>query len=134
MPGTKQRHNNSLGRQVTTFCALFGRVKLFGLQPALCPTLVWPVARFPAAPTDREFRHEMKYVIWTLIALLAVAHQDFWFWNDATLVFGFMPITLLYHAGISLAAGMLWFLAVRFCWPTNVDMVGDSEVSEERPT
>lgn len=60
----------------------------------------------------------MRYVVWGLIALLIVAHQDIWFWDDTTLVFGFMPITLLYHAGISLAAGFAWWLATIFCWPS----------------
>ena len=41
-----------------------------------------------------------------LVVLLLVLHQDNWLWNDGTLVFGFMPIGLLYHAGISMAASV----------------------------
>ena len=63
----------------------------------------------------------MKYVVWGLILLLVVLHQDVWFWDDATLVFGFMPITLLYHAMISLAAGCTWWLATKYAWPADLE-------------
>ncbi len=42
----------------------------------------------------------MKRVTIGLLVLLAVLHQDFWWWDDGhTLVFGFMPVGLAYHAG-----------------------------------
>lgn len=69
----------------------------------------------------------MKYAVWGLVALLVVLHQDLWFWDDATLVAGFMPITLLYHACISVAAGCTWFLAVKFAWPDDLDADSDEE-------
>ena len=63
----------------------------------------------------------MKYVVWGLVVLLIILHQDVWLWENGTLVGGFMPITLLYHACISLAAGFTWFLATKFAWPTVMD-------------
>ena len=63
----------------------------------------------------------MKYFVWMLVLLLVVFHQDYWQWNDTTLVFGFLPFTLLYHAGISIAAAVVWVLAVKFCWPAGLD-------------
>ena len=69
-------------------------------------------------------RSVMKYVVWGLVVLLVILHQDVWLWDNDTLVGGFMPITLLYHAGISLGAGMIWFLATKYAWPL---------VSEELP-
>ncbi|MCA8999007.1 MAG: DUF3311 domain-containing protein [Planctomycetaceae bacterium] len=63
----------------------------------------------------------MHYVVWGLVVLLIVIHQDFWFWDKTTLVFGFMPIGLLYHFGISLAAAFTWFLATMFCWPADLE-------------
>jgi hypothetical protein len=60
----------------------------------------------------------MKYVIWLMVLALIVAHQDLWYWEDPTLVFGFIPIGLFYHACISLAAGFTWWLACVFAWPT----------------
>ncbi len=66
----------------------------------------------------------MKKIIYGLIILLAVLHHDWWWWDDSdTLVFGFVPIGLAYHAGISLAAGFLWTLVVIYCWPTELDDV-----------
>ena len=62
----------------------------------------------------------MKYLVWCLVALLVVLHQDFWQWDDARLVFGFLPYTLAYHAGISVVAAVVWALAIRFCWPDDL--------------
>lgn len=76
----------------------------------------------------------MKAVVWGLVLLLVVIHQDIWFWNDDRLVFGFMPITLAYHAGISIAASIVWFLAIQFAWPEGLDEeVPGAAVPEEPP-
>lgn len=65
----------------------------------------------------------MRGLVYGLIILLAVLHQDFWWWDDSdTLVFGFVPVGLAYHAVLSLAAALLWALAVKFCWPADVDV------------
>lgn len=61
------------------------------------------------------------HIIWILVAALFVLHQDFWFWSDRTLVFGFMPVGLLYHAGFSVAAAMVWLGAVKFAWPSTIE-------------
>ena len=77
----------------------------------------------------------MKWFVWILVAALAVLHQDFWYWNDGTLVFGFMPIGLFYHAMFSLAAAGVWALAVIFAWPTHIEQWADEleEKSEPEP-
>lgn len=62
-------------------------------------------------------RSPMFFVVWGLVLLLVILHQDNWFWDNGTLVFGFMPVALLYHACISIGAGITWFLATRFAWP-----------------
>lgn len=64
----------------------------------------------------------MKLFFIVLIALLLIFHQDNWYWTDSTLVGGFMPIGLLYHAGISLAAAFVWFLATIFLWPKEIEL------------
>jgi len=75
----------------------------------------------------------MKILIFTLIVLLAAAHQDFWWWGDhQTLVLGFMPVGLAYHAGISLAAAILWALAVKYCWPEGLPDASDGTSTEDR--
>ncbi len=65
----------------------------------------------------------MRRLVYGSIILLALLHQDFWWWDDSdTLVFGFVPVGLAYHAILSLAAALLWALAVKFCWPADVDV------------
>ena len=63
-----------------------------------------------------------KRVVYGLIVLLAILHQDFWHWNRIhPLVFDFVPIGHAYQAGVSIAAAILWACAVHFCWPKDVD-------------
>jgi len=61
----------------------------------------------------------MRKVVWGLVLLLIVLHQDVWFWTDERLVFGFLPIGLAWHMGISIAAGVTWYLATLYCWPVD---------------
>ncbi|MEM8866309.1 MAG: DUF3311 domain-containing protein [Planctomycetota bacterium] len=72
----------------------------------------------------------MKKLVWALVLLLVILHQDIWFWTDDTLVFGFMPVGLFYHACISVAASVTWFLATRHCWPNAVETDQPSEATE----
>lgn len=51
--------------------------------------------------------------------VLLVLHHDLWFWNNPTLVLGFLPIGLAYHAMYSIAAAVLWAVAVRIAWPSH---------------
>ena len=68
-----------------------------------------------------ENRPAMKIFVWLLVVVLVLLHQDYWQWNDTVLLTGFLPRSLAYHAGISLAAAFVWALAVKFCWPHEVD-------------
>ncbi len=64
----------------------------------------------------------MKRFVYGLIVLLAILHQDFWWWDRIDpLVLGFIPIGLAYHAGVSIAAAVLWALAVKYCWPQGLE-------------
>ena len=63
----------------------------------------------------------VKFLVVALILLLAILHQDFWWWDSKELVFGFMPIGLAWHTGLSLAAGIVGWIAVLFCWPKTLD-------------
>lgn len=76
----------------------------------------------------------MRYVIWLLVLILVIIHQDFWNWNNGSLIFGFMPIGLFYHMCLSIAAGALWFLACHFAWPTDVDDHVADNVSQTEET
>jgi len=63
----------------------------------------------------------MRKIIYGAVILLAALHHDFWFWNDPTLVAGIMPIGLAYHLMFSVVSGLVWALAVVYCWPTGVE-------------
>lgn len=63
----------------------------------------------------------MKPLVWGLVVALGILHYDFWYWGDRTLVFGFLPIGLAYHATFSVAAGVTWALVVRYAWPTRLE-------------
>ena len=62
---------------------------------------------------------------WALVALLAVLHYDFWNWDDRSVVFGFLPVGLLFQALISLGAAVAWALVVRCAWPSHVEEWAD---------
>ena len=75
----------------------------------------------------------MKYLVGSLVVLLVVLQQDYWQWDDASLVCGFLPYSLAYHVGISLGAAVVWCLAVQFCWPRDLDAAPDeTTASPER--
>ncbi|MEE2641082.1 MAG: DUF3311 domain-containing protein [Planctomycetota bacterium] len=69
----------------------------------------------------------MKNVVWGLVILLIILHQDYWYWYSDRQVFGFMPIGLFYHAMISVGAGITWYLATVFAWPEGLDNVQPEE-------
>lgn len=54
-----------------------------------------------------------------LIGLLFFLHQDCWLWDADDLIAGFLPIGLAYHAAFSVAAGLVWALAVKTIWPAK---------------
>ncbi len=56
---------------------------------------------------------------------LYLLHQDFWFWDQARLVLGFLPVGLAYHGAYCIAvAGLMWALTT-FAWPEHLDAVSD---------
>jgi hypothetical protein len=76
----------------------------------------------------------MKYVIWLLVAALLIAHQDSWYWTDDTLVYGFLPIGLFYHACLSVAASVVWLIACTIAWPKELDGIDGNDDSETTQT
>ena len=65
----------------------------------------------------------MKWLLTAAIVALYILHQDFWLWEDKTLVLGVLPIGLAYHAGFSLAAAALMALLVKYAWPAQLENV-----------
>ncbi len=63
----------------------------------------------------------MNRVVWGLVIALGILHYDFWWWDDRTILFGFLPVGLAFHAAFSLACGATWWLAVKYAWPDHVE-------------
>lgn len=62
-----------------------------------------------------------RKLVWLAVGLLFILHQDFWWWDNPSLVFGFLPIGLAYHLVFSVAAGCTWFAMIKFAWPSHVE-------------
>ncbi len=60
-------------------------------------------------------------IIFLIFLALAVLHQDFWNWDNANLVFGFMPVGLFYHACYSLVAALFWGTVMTVAWPSHLE-------------
>ncbi len=65
--------------------------------------------------------NQKRKLVWGLVLVLGVVHYDYWYWTDTTLVFGFMPTGLFFHAMISIAAGLTWALVVKHAWPDHLE-------------
>ncbi len=85
---------------------------------ATAPILPTP----PSIPMPMPTRYRRNQTImWILFAALVILHHDWWFWNDPTLLFKFLPIGLGYQIAISLAASVLWAWAAFNAWPDHYD-------------
>ena len=60
-------------------------------------------------------------VFLVVFVFLAILHQDFWNWDNASLVFGFMPMGLAYHALYTLVATAFWVVVIMVAWPTKLE-------------
>lgn len=76
------------------------------------------VSSAPMAPPTSRLPARLA---WGFILLLLVLRHDVWLWNDRTLVFGFLPIGLLWQAMISLGAGLGWYLVSQYAWPDRIE-------------
>ncbi|TWT75188.1 DUF3311 domain-containing protein [Allorhodopirellula solitaria] len=81
------------------------------------PAAVAPLSSSPAQTSRRG-----PWIIAALVILLLILHQDNWFWTDGTLVFGFLPIGLFWHACISIGASLTWFLSTKIAWPIDPEL------------
>lgn len=68
----------------------------------------------------------MKKIIYGLVIALAVLHQDFWWWDNKSLVLGFIPLGLFYHSVFSCVAALVWYGATKFAWPREIEAWAES--------
>jgi hypothetical protein len=78
-------------------------------------------------PTNNK---SASMILLVVVIVMAVLHQDFWAWDNESLVLGFMPVGLFYHAMYSLAAAGLWCLAIKFAWPHALEQMAEGEEGE----
>ena len=62
-----------------------------------------------------------RNVVFVCVLVLMVLHHDFWLWDDKTLLFGFMPSGLAWHATYSVVAAVFWYLVMKFAWPQAIE-------------
>ena len=62
-----------------------------------------------------------NWIAFGLVVLMIVLHQDFWFWLDSRLVFGFLPVGLFYHVCYSILAACVLALLIKLVWPHELD-------------
>ena len=67
----------------------------------------------------------MKSLIIALVVLLLILHNDVWFWENDSLLLGFLPIGLAYHAAFSISAALLWLIASKVAWPHRLEQWAD---------
>ena len=73
----------------------------------------------------------MKAVLYVAIVLLTLLHQDFWLWDDPTLVLGFLPAGLAYHVVYSLLTAALWGFAIWFAWPDDTEAFAEMQPGDD---
>ena len=66
-----------------------------------------------------------KWLIYLLVFVLYVLHNDLWLWDDPTLIAG-LPVGLFYHVGFCVAAAGLMVLLVNYAWPEHLEEEGGS--------
>ena len=70
-----------------------------------------------------------KWLVIIAILTLLVLHQDYWHWDRAELVYGFVPWNMAWHIGVSLATAGLWIVVCLFCWPhLDEEFTGQDDV------
>lgn len=62
----------------------------------------------------------MKKLLIGVAAAMILLHQDIWLWDNTNLIFGFMPVGLVYHACFSMAVAVLAVFAIKFAWPNDL--------------
>jgi hypothetical protein len=63
----------------------------------------------------------MPLIAWIMTLVLLVLHQDWWLWDNQTMLFGFVPVGLGWHIGISISASAMWAWIVWCRWPADLE-------------
>jgi hypothetical protein len=72
-----------------------------------------------------------KYVVYLAAVALYILHQDWWNWDNRSLILG-MPVGLAYQVAFCVAASVLMFCLVRFAWPAHLEIEAADMPPERR--
>jgi hypothetical protein len=72
-----------------------------------------------------------RTTLYAALVILVLLHQDFWFWDDSTLLLGFLPVGLVYHALYCIATSLLMYLLVTRAWPDEAEAFANSSPDDE---
>ena len=61
-----------------------------------------------------------RWLIYLLVFVLYVFHNDLWLWDDPTLIAG-LPVGFFYHLCFCVAAAGLMVLLVNYAWPDHLE-------------
>jgi len=76
-----------------------------------------------------------KFLLFLLIALVYLAHQDLWNWSKSDpLVFGFLPAGLAYHAGYSVLCAVMMAVLVKAAWPKPLEAAENAGTDKDPVT
>jgi hypothetical protein len=75
----------------------------------------------------------MKWALALLVIVVLALHHDFWNWTNKSLVFGFLPIGLVYHACYAVLAALTMAILVRYAWPTHLEAIETHAEKVEEP-
>jgi hypothetical protein len=72
-----------------------------------------------------------RTMLYACLFVLFVLHQDFWLWDDSTLLAGFLPVGLAYHALYCIVTGLLMYLLVTQAWPDETETFAEGGADSE---
>jgi hypothetical protein len=73
-----------------------------------------------------------KLLLFLLIAGVYVLHQDYWNWKNSSVVFGFLPVGLAYHAAYSVLAAIMMAILVKCAWPEHLEQTEPEDPQEKK--
>lgn len=68
----------------------------------------------------------VRRLLYALLVLLFVLHNDLWLWNDAGRVLG-LPVGLTYHLIFCVVTSAVLWLVVRHAWPHHLETESEAD-------
>jgi hypothetical protein len=72
-----------------------------------------------------------RITLYAALLILVPLHHDFWLWDDSSLLLGFLPVGLAYHALYCIVTSLLMYLLVTQAWPDEAESFANSGPGNE---